>query len=107
MTIDATIAVLYAQTGFTGRAAHDASTGPQAALAMSRAIANEMSKLEKQQIQSIEHSDESRVADNNKQDGRNEGHFGSRRRKRQDHTGDDEPSNSNAPLVGNLLNIKV
>ncbi len=107
MTIDATIAVLYAQTGFTGRAAHDASTGPQAALAMSRAIANEMSKLEKQQIQSVEAGDESRVADNNNKDGRSNGQFGSRRRKRQELETSDEPSTPTTPHVGNFLNIKV
>ncbi len=106
MTIDATIAVLYAQTGFTGRAAHDAATGPQAALAMSRAIANEMSKLENQQIQSVEAGAESRVTDNNTKDGRNNGQFGSRRRKRQSQE-DDEPTTPNMPHIGNLLNIKV
>ncbi len=107
MTIDATIAVLYAQTGFTGRAAHDASTGPQAALAMSRAIANEMSKLEKQQIQSVENTVESRIAGEGQQGSQGRGNFGSRRRQRQHSPEDDEPSAPSGPMVGNLLNIKV
>ncbi len=75
---------------------------------MSRAIANEMSKLESKQIQSVEAGLEARVTDNGDHDGKGSaGQFGSRRRQRQNKLEDDEPSPSHAPMVGNLLNIKV
>ena len=109
MSINATIAVLYAQTGYTARAAHDASTGPQAALAMSRAMATEMAKLEQQQVQSVDPSVESRVTDDEDSGQDKQSHYGSRRRNRPPPLPTDsmEPTMPDTPLVGNLLNIKV
>ncbi len=105
MEVNATVAMLYAQTNFTARAAHDASTGPQAALAMSREIANEMAKLENQQVQAPEPSVEARVADNG--DGKGKGNFAKQQDTHEKEEKEETPSESSNPTVGNLLNIKV
>ena len=109
MSIDPTIAVLYAQTGYTARVAHDAATAPQAAGAMSRVLAEEMTKLEQQQVQRMQGSQESRVAADSNSGGGGGQHFGSRRRNRPPPPPpeDSEPSTPQTPLVGNLLNLKV
>lgn len=111
MSIDPTIAVLYAQTGYTARASHDAATGPQAATAMARAMAEEVTKLEQHQVQRLQSTGESRVAtdDSQERQGSNGMPFGNRRRNRPPppELESDEPTNSTAPLVGNLLNLKV
>lgn len=111
MSIDPTIAILYAQTGYTSRAAHDAATGPQAAIAMSRLLAQEVAKQEQQQVQSLQSAGESLVTKDDREDehGGQGVPFGSRRRNRPPppELEDDEPSKPDGPLVGNLLNLKV
>ena len=108
MSIDPTIAVLYAQTGYTARVAHDAATGPYAAGAMSRHMAEETAKLERNQVQSTEDTEGTLIAkDGSQQRG---SQFGSRRRNRPQSEAEAEnetPSLSDTPLVGNLLNLKV
>ena len=54
MSIDATMAVLYAQTGLAAPLANAAAVAPQASLAMSRVLAAEMARQEQQQIEKTE-----------------------------------------------------
>ncbi len=108
--IDATVAVLYAQTNLTSRAAHEAAVTPQSALAMSRAIAQEMSKQEQKQVQSPEPGVEARIAGEG--DRRNGGGNTASGGHRGAHDGDsfDDADAQQAPKdrhIGNLLNVKV
>lgn len=107
MSVDATMAVLYAQTGLAAPLANAAAVAPQASLAMSRVLAAEMARQEQQQIEKIEKAEGPNITP----DGRGGGNaqFGSRRRKRPPlyDAEDDEPRASPSPLVGNLLNVKV
>ncbi|WP_022654962.1 hypothetical protein [uncultured Desulfovibrio sp.] len=107
MSIDATMAVLYAQTGLAAPLANAAAVAPQASLAMSRVLAAEMARQEQQQIEKTEKTESPNIVP----DGRGGGnaHFGSRRRRRPPlhEAEDDESRASSSPLVGNLLNVKV
>lgn len=107
MSVDATMAVLYAQTGLAAPLANAAAVAPQASLAMSRVLAAEMARQEQQQIEKTEKAEGPNITP----DGRDGGNaqFGSRRRKRPPlyDAEDDEPRASPSPLVGNLLNVKV
>lgn len=107
MSIDPTIPVLYAQTGYTARVVHEAATAPQTAVTMARVMAEEMLRHQQQQVQSLEKGDEARVTDDAGQ--QKQPPFGSRRRKRQRPQEETEaaPSLMDTPLVGNLLNVKV
>lgn len=105
MSVDTTMAVLYAQTGLAAPMANAAAVGPQASLAMSRMLAAEMARQEQQQIEKIEKTEEPKITP----DGRDQrGYFGSRRRKRPSPASEkeDQPLQV-SPLVGNLLNVKV
>lgn len=109
MSVDATMAVLYAQTGLAAPLANAAAVAPQASLAMSRVLAAEMARQEQQQIEKTEPGNKAKLSP----DGHNNGdpQFGSRRRKRPPPSAlpeeDDVPRASASPLVGNLLNVKV
>ncbi len=106
MQINPTVGIMYAQTGFATRAASDATTAPEVALAMSRNIASEMAKLEQNQVQAPEASVEARIADDGQHDSKSRGSFDMNQRQAQQDT-DQEASTPDDPLVGNLLNIKV
>lgn len=105
MSIDATMAVLYAQTGLAAPLANAAAVAPQASLAMSRVLAAEMARQEQQQIEKTEKTEGPNISP----DGRGGAHFGSRRRRRQPprDAEEHEARASSSPLVGNLLNVKV
>lgn len=109
MSVDATMAVLYAQTNLAAPFANAAAVAPQASMAMSRVLAAEMARQEQQQIEKTEKTEDSAVLP----DGRNGGnaYFGSRRRTRQPLSEaspqDEDVRASASPLVGNLLNLKV
>ncbi len=106
MEVRATLAMLYAQTNFAARAVHDASTGPQASLAMSREIANEMAKLENQQVQAPDPSVEARVTD--EENAHSKGQFAHQKNSNSAEEKEEETSSDeNNATVGNLLNIKV
>ncbi|MDR2056155.1 MAG: hypothetical protein LBQ10_09855 [Desulfovibrio sp.] len=108
MSVDATMAVLYAQTALATPITSSAAVAPQAALAMSRVLAAEMAKQEQQHVEKSEKTDPSRVADDSGK--RRQSPFGSRRSKRAPRAasaGEDEPAPAVSPLVGNLLNMKV
>jgi hypothetical protein len=106
--VDATLAVLYAQTALATPIASSAAVAPQAALAISRVLAAEMAKQEQQHVEKTEKTDSSRVADDS--DKKRQLPFGTRRFKRAPRgasAGEDEPAPAVSPLVGNLLNVKV
>ena len=108
--MDGTIAALYAQAGYTARIAHDAATGPQAAVAMAQVMTEELLKQEKGQVQQVAKGEEARVADDKQDKHQSPQHdFGSRRRSRNElpPETDDDPGQADSPLVGNLLNLKV
>lgn len=110
MSIDPTIAVLYAQTGYTARAVHEAATAPQTAVAMARVMAAELVKQEQKQVQGAQKGGETRVADGGEDRRQDSFPFGSRRRNRTAQPppdAEEAPSGGETPLVGNLLNLKV
>lgn len=106
MSVDATLAVLYAQSGLSTNVANAAMVAPQASLAMTRMIAAEAIRQERERIEKMEKTDDPAVAS------RKEGKasfFSSRRRKRQKGPGSGEAEEVlvAAPYVGYLLNVKV
>ena len=108
MSIDTTMAVLYAQSGLSTSVANAAMVAPQAAVAMSRVLAAEQARMERQQVEKSEKTDGPDIQP--------DGHHGSSwfgsRRWRARRAGlapeDEEDARPAAsPLVGNLLNVKV
>ena len=108
MSIDTTMAVLYAQSGLSTSVASAAAVAPQASLAMSRVLAAEQARMERQQVEKSEKTDGPDIQP--------DGHhgsswFGSRRwRGRRAPLEAEEPDEarpSASPLVGNLLNVRV
>ncbi len=106
MQINPTVGIMYAQTGFASRAASDATTAPEVALAMSRTIASEMAKLEQNQVQAPDPSVEARITDNGEHEGGSRGSFSMNDQNKQENE-PEQASKPDDPLVGNLLNIKV
>lgn len=108
MSIDTTMAVLYAQSGLSTSVANAVVVAPQAAVAMSRVLAAEQARMERQQV---EKSDKTDGPDIQPDGHRGSAWFGSRRsRARRMAVGPEEPEDtqlSTSPLVGNLLNVKV
>lgn len=105
MSVDTTLAVLYAQSGLSTNAATMAFA-PQASLAMSRVLAAEQARQERQQV---EKSDKSEKANINADDGggRNSAAFRRRRMAMSGQLPDQEPKEAPSPWVGNLLNVKI
>ena len=109
MSVDATMAVLYAQTGMATSMVNAAAVGPQASAAMSRVLAAEMARHEQQQIAKSEAGDKTKLSPD-ADGGRPTPQFGSRRRKRPPPLvpdKDEAPRVPDSPLVGKLLNLKV
>ncbi len=108
MSIDTTMAVLYAQSGLSTSVANAAVVAPQAAVAMSRVLAAEQARRERQQV---EKSEKPEGPDIQPDGHRGSAWFGSRRRRaRRGPLAPEEPDEarpSASPLVGNLLNVKV
>lgn len=107
MSVDTTMAVLYAQTGLAAPFANAAAVAPQASLVMSRMLAAKMARQEQQQVEKTEKTAEKPSI---MPDGRgSRGQFGTRRRQRQavaQEETEDAPL-ALAPTVGCLLNVKV
>lgn len=101
MSVDTTIAVLYAQSGLTN-AANVAMVAPQASLAMSRMLAAEAARQERQQVEKSEKAEEALIR---KEDGgRQKSRYGKiLKRRKQEETED----LSKTAFLGNLLNVKV
>ena len=108
MSIDTTMAVLYAQSGLSTSVANAAAVAPQAAVAMSRVLAAEQARLERQQV---EKSEKPAGPDIQPDGHHGASWFGSRRwRGRRAPLEAEEPEEarpSASPLVGNLLNVRV
>lgn len=108
MSIDTTMAVLYAQSALSTSVASVAAVAPQAAVAMSRVLAAEQARMERQQVEKSEKTEEANIQPDGR---RGSGWFGSRRgRGRRAPVVVEEPEDgwaSASPLVGNLLNVKV
>ena len=110
MSIESTIAILYAQTGLAAPLVNAAATGPQAAAAISRMLAAEMARQEQQQVNKAEPQAEGAKVSPDAQRQNNGQMFGNRRKRRPFQPApeeDDEARPSGSPLVGNLLNIKI
>lgn len=105
MSVDTTMAVLYAQSGLSNMA-NVAATAPQASLAMSRVLAAEQARQERQQVEKSDKSEKSNI-NPDREGGR--GAFGSRMRARQKaiHEPEEDMPASVSPIVGNFLNVKV
>lgn len=105
MSVDTTMAVLYAQSGLSNMA-NVAATAPQASLAMSRVLAAEQARQERQQVEKSDKGEKSNI--NPDREG-SRGFFGSRMRARHktDISAEEEPPRATSPIVGNFLNVKV
>lgn len=106
MSVDTTLAVLYAQSGLSTNVANAAMVAPQASLAMTRILAAEAIRQEREQIKKTEETDNPAVA--SREEGKGS-FFNSRRRKRKNgsESGEAEEVLVTTPYVGNLLNVKV
>ena len=107
MSVDATMAVLYAQTSLATPFANAAAVGPQAAVAMSRILAAEMARQERQQVEKISKPDQQANITDEKRGGGRGAPFGSRRRRRFQSEPEADHDLQASPLIGNLLNVKV
>ncbi|MBO4300748.1 MAG: hypothetical protein J5861_04005 [Desulfovibrio sp.] len=105
MSIDATLAVLYAQTGMATSMANAASVAPMASAAMSRMLASEMARQEQQHITKSEKGSKMSLSADAKH--HNSPHFGSRRRRRTPATPEEDVEHAANSTLGNLLNMKI
>lgn len=105
MSVDTTMAILYAQTGLAAPFANAAAVAPQAAAAMSRMMAAELAKLEQQQVEKTDPSEKPNISSNGRQGGKRQ--FARKRHQHFARQAEEEPRPSESPLVGNLLNMKV
>lgn len=104
MSVDTTMAVLYAQSGLSN-AAHVSMVAPQASLAMTRVLAAEAMRQERQQVEKSEKTEKSGIhpdAEGSK------GFFHTRMRARKNRDeGEADESLQTTAFLGNLLNVKV
>ncbi|MBQ7456677.1 MAG: hypothetical protein IJS54_03620 [Desulfovibrio sp.] len=107
MSVNTTIAVLYAQTGLGTQFAHTAAVTPHAQAAMSRVLALETAKQEQQTVEKSSKSENKGIA----KDGhnKNEANFAGQRGERQepDDVFDENDIFCTDPYSGNLLNVKI
>lgn len=108
MSVNATMAVLYAQTGLGTSLANAAVVTPQTSATMSRVLAAEMARHEQQQVTKSEPGSQTALSPDARHNG-SAPQFGNRRKKRAPFpAAEDLPAGESAsPLVGNLLNIRV
>ncbi len=110
MSIDGTMALLYAQTGMAAPLAHNAAVAPQAAHTMTSLLAQETAVLERQQVQKSEHADGASIGDKEERSGQQFSASARRRAQKDDAdeaAADDDAPEAGSPLLGNLLNLKV
>lgn len=105
MSVDTTLAVLYAQSGLSTNLANAAMVAPQASLAMTRVLAAEEARQQRYQIEKNEKTEEGRIH----KDGGQRFGFGIRLRRRNAGKGDEGEGETlpTTPFCGNLLNVKV
>lgn len=106
MSVDTTLAVLYAQSGLSTNVANAAMVAPQASLAITRVLAAESFRQEREKIEKMEKTENPTI--NGRDDG-GRGFFNSRRRKRKAESENVETGELRRTTfyVGNLLNVKV
>lgn len=104
MSVDTTMAVLYAQSGLSTNVANAAMVAPQASLAMTRMLAAEAIRQERYQIEKNEKTEEGRINKDNQQSRPFQGRL--RRRKSRIEVKEEEIL-ATTPVIGNLLNVKV
>ena len=106
MSVDTTLAVLYAQSGLSNQA-NAVATAPQASLAMSRVLAAEQARQERYQVEKNEKSEKSNI-NPDRHGGRQALPRRMRARRGMLETEvEAEPVRNVSPVVGNLLNVKV
>lgn len=104
MSVDTTMAVLYAQSGLSNTA-NAAMVAPQASLAMARVLAAEEARQEREQVEKGDKTEKGNIQPD--KDGR-KGFFHSRLRARRRQTEEKEDEALPVtPIIGNLLNVKV
>ncbi|MBR4741482.1 MAG: hypothetical protein IK079_01095 [Desulfovibrio sp.] len=106
MSVDTTIAVLYAQTGLGTQFAHAAAVAPHAQAAMTRVLALETAKQEQHLIEKTNETEEKTVSKDGRQK-QGKQTFGSRRRLRAKGKEETEETPRTMPYTGNLLNLTV
>lgn len=105
MSVDTTMAVLYAQSGLSTNVANAAMVAPQASLAITRVLAAEAMRQERQQVEKSEKTDGAKIG---RDKGGKKGFFQSRFRARHRVTADGEEAPlATTAILGNLLNVKV
>ena len=105
MSVDTTLAVLYAQSGLSTNVANAAMVAPQASLAMTRMLAAENLRQEREKVEKSENA-ENRGINNNEEEGE-DGSFFSSPQRRKRHSIVEEASLQTTPFLGNLLNMKI
>lgn len=104
MSVDTTIAVLYAQSGLSNNA-NAAMVAPQAALAMTRVLLTEQTRQERERVKKSEQTEKPDIQTD--RDGRR-GFFSSRlNARRQETAKTDELPLAKTPTLGNLLNMRI
>lgn len=106
MSIDGTMAVLYAQSGLSANLVNAAAVAPQASAAMSRLMAMEQARHERDQVEKSEKADSARLNADGRKGGSQRG-FASRRQARKMPQATQENRATETPFVGYLLNLKV
>ncbi|MBQ7618442.1 MAG: hypothetical protein IJS50_06160 [Desulfovibrio sp.] len=109
MSVDATLAVLYAQTGLGTQFAHAAAVAPHAQAAVTRVIAQETAKQEQQQVEKANQAENKGISKDGRQK-KSAGAFSSRRRQRlkEEDKAQNAPSSPyEEPYAGNFLNLTV
>lgn len=102
MSVDTTLAVLYAQSGLSTNVANAAMVAPQASLAMTRVLAAEEARQQQKQIAKSEKTEHASISGEGE---RSTTGFNRRRRRRQGTDADELMPTT--PYLGNLLNCKV
>ena len=105
--IHPTVALLYAQTGLAAKFANEAVAALAMQPEMSKLLAAELAKHEKQQVQETQKGDPpGKLVDDGASGGRRQ--FGNRRRRRAHPPPEEEHARAPAgALLGNLLNLKI
>lgn len=104
MSVDTTLAVLYAQSGLSTNVANAAMVAPQASLAMTRMLAAESARQERYQIEKNEKAEEGRI---HKDNGERNPFVGRLKRRAKKSRAEEEEALFTTPVIGNLLNVKV
>ena len=103
MSVDTTMAVLYAQSGLSTNVANAAMVAPQASLAMTRMLAAENLRQEREKVENAESVGNQGINDEEEDNG---SFFGSPHRKKRHEQVDGNPLPT-TPFIGNLLNMKI